>query len=238
MAITGTTTTQGFTPGAHRLSPPPSGPGGSVLGASAGDPGSLLSTIGLASTVSGVFTSAIGAFFAADAQKYQLASDALTLDHRARLSQINARRAELDVQQIFLAGRQRRALSSLRAGQAKATARARQGSRGIQMGVGSAAEELTSFELAKELDLLTIDANTFREMTAARRGVVDAQAVGILSAASAANVRRSASIISPALASFSSFLSNAGSAVNQFVEAERFETLFASPRGGFAAGGV
>lgn len=178
------------------------GPLGAAAGGDSGAFGEALQTSGLILGVGGLFTSAIGAFFAADAQKYQLESQALTFDHRSKISAINARRAELDAHNILKAGRQRRALASLRHGQQKATARARQGSRGIQAGVGSAGEELASFELAKELDLLTIDANTFRAVTAARRGIVDAESAALLGSASAANLRRSASTISPGQASF------------------------------------
>ena len=119
--------------------------------------------------IAGLVTQAIGSFYAAETQKFQLKSQALSLDFEQSIANLNARAAEQDAVAIFAAGRRRRAQVGLQFGQVRAATRVSTAARGIQAGVGSAAEIAASVELASAVDALTIDANTFRAVSAARR---------------------------------------------------------------------
>lgn len=180
--------------------------------------------------VAGLVTQAIGSFYAAESQKFQLKSQALSLDFEQSIANINARAAEADAVAIFAAGRRRRAQIGLRFGQVKATTRVSAAARGIQAGVGSAAEVATSVELASAVDALTIDANTFRAVSAARRRAIDFRNQALLTGVSARNVRESGRSISPELQAFTTLLGGAGEVASGIAQRSRFPGVGGVPR--------
>lgn len=180
------------------------------IGAAGGSTPGGLGSFGSIISLAGMVTSAIGGFYSAKSAQYSAESQALDLEFRSSMANINARLAEQDASFLMEAGRRRRLLSTMRAGAVKGQQRASQGARGIQAGVGSAAESLASTEYAKELDAYTIDANTFREVSAARMRGVNFQNEALLTGVSAQNVRRTAASINPALDAFTQLIGGAG----------------------------
>lgn len=179
--------------------------------AAAADPSGLETAGGIA-MVAGVFTSAVGAFYAAKTQQNQLESEALNREFQETIANINARSAESDASAILRAGRQERALSTLRFGAVKGERRARLGARGIQAGVGSAAEELASVQFASDVDSHSIDINTLRAAQAARRRAVNFRNVADIAGVNARNARRSRRSINPALSAGTSLLTGGAGA--------------------------
>ena len=180
--------------------------------------------------VAGLVTQAIGTFYAAETQKFQLKSQALTLDFEQSIANLNARAAEQDAVAIFDAGRRRRSQVGLQFGQVRAATRVSAAARGIQAGVGSAAEIAASVELASAVDALTIDANTFRAVSAARRRAVDFRNQALLTGVSARNVRGSERSISPGLQAFTTFLGGAGGIASGIAQRSRFPGVAGVPR--------
>ncbi len=172
--------------------------------------------------VAGLVTQAIGSFYQAETQKFQLKSQALSLDFEQSIANINARAAEQDAVAIFAAGRRRRSQVGLRFGQVRAATRVSAAARGVQAGVGSAGEIAASVELATAIDALTIDANTFRAVSAARRRAIDFRNQALLTGVSAQNVRGSERTISPGLQAFTTLLGGAGPVASGIAQRGRF----------------
>lgn len=160
--------------------------------------------------IGGALSSAVGAYAEAQAKQFELRSQALSLEYQQTLSAINARLAESDAQQILEAGKQQVGMSGLQYAQVRGANRASAASRGIQAGVGSAAEVATSIDYAAESDRLTINSNTVRAASQRRLQATDIANQGALAGVSAANIRTSAGSINPALAAQTSFLGSAG----------------------------
>lgn len=161
-------------------------------------------------SVFGAINSAIGTFYQAKTQQYQLESQALSLDFQKSMANINARQAETTAQNIMRAGEQQAATVTMKYGAQKASQVASMAARGIQAGVGSAAETIATTDIMKETDALTINANTVRSAEAARMQKVNYENQGLLAGVSAENARTSAGSISPWMAAGSSMLSSAG----------------------------
>ena len=152
------TTASGVPSVAGTTTPPPTS-GGMGAGTIAG--------LGAIMGAMGAIQSGFGAYFSAQSTKS-------SLKFQADMAEINARMAEDTAQSIMQAGEREAGMVSAKYGQAKASAKVSQASRGIQGGVGSAAEEIASIDLAKETDMLTINANTVRQAWAARTQGVNA----------------------------------------------------------------
>lgn len=115
----------------------------------------------------GAIQGGVGSYFAAKAAKADLKFRAFMAERTAQ-SILEAAQADI--------GR-----TTLKAGKVKGSQKAGQGSRGIVIGVGSAAEEIATTDLMKETDVYTIRANATREALNSRiQGSMDsARAEGI-----------------------------------------------------------
>lgn len=157
-------------------------------------------SFGQASTYTGLFgavQSGFGAYFNAQSQ-------ASSLRFQASLAKINARMAEGTAESILQAGAYEAGRLSQKYGQVAGAQKAGFGARGIQGGVGSAAEQSASTELAKQTDMFAIDSNAVRQAWATRtQGVSYANEARIKSA--------TAEGISPFVAGETSLLNSAGS---------------------------
>ena len=158
----------------------------------------------------GAVNSAIGSYYSALGQRYELRSQASSLDFEGSMADLNARLAERDASALLEAGKHEKALSTLRFGQVKEASRTRMAAGGVELGVGSAAEVQTSIEAAKEIDSLTIERNALRAAGASRMQAVNLRNQAQLARVSAANLRRTAGTISPALSAFTSLIGGAG----------------------------
>jgi hypothetical protein len=203
--------------------------------------------------IAGMATQAIGSYYGAKIQqeqlkaqasslRYQSQSQSMTLQFQKDLATINAGLAEADAQQILLAGEREAGQISRRYGRAKSSNRASMAARGIQLGVGSAAEVEASIDLAKETDMLTINANRVRAAESARMQRTNYQTQALMSGVSAANVAgagemsasnlmSSASSISPFGGAFTSLLGNAGTVANTWYRDNQLAELLRNRAG-------
>lgn len=206
---------------------------GSLLGGMDSAQASTLKTAGAWTAMFGAIGSAVGSYYQAktmqyqlnaqsSALKYQTASQGATLKFQQEVSGLNARQAEFQAQRILEAGERAVGISTMRYGKAKGQARASMAARGIQLGVGSAAEIEATTDLMKEIDSLTISANAVRAAEAARTQSVNyqtqsllqgtqAETLGLTQGVTAENLARSAGTISPFSAVSTSLLGSASS---------------------------
>ena len=141
-----------------------------------------------------VVNQAIGAYYAAEATKYQLKSQASALDFQAEISRRNASMAQSQAADIMVAGQREVGRLTMQRGQEAAQARARVGARGIQGGVGSVAEVAASEDVIKQIEVLTMNSNTVRAAGAARMQSTNYQAQALAQRTSAQNMRRTAGV--------------------------------------------
>lgn len=179
------------------------------------------SGLGLAASVGGAVMTAIGAFYSVKAAQYQAESQALQLEHQGQMSALNARAAERDAQSLLAAGQEEAGRTGLRYRQIKGAVRARQAAAGIQSGVGSAAEVVTSVDLAKEADQLAITRNAVRAANASRTQRVNALNRGRFADLSATNLRRSAGSMNPWLSGLSSLIGSGASVSKEWYRYRR-----------------
>ena len=204
------------------------GPGGTPPQVASWTRGETLMAGGLVLSAIGAINGAIGSYYAAESQKNQLKMQAQNLRFQAQMSALNARQAEFAAQQATMAGQQAIGRYTMAAGQQKAGARASLAARGIQAGVGSAAEIMASMDLVKEVDRLTMNANLVRQAEAIRMQGVNYMTQGVMQGTSASNVMATAGTISPGLASFSSMLGSAASIGGTWATQMRLNELIAA----------
>lgn len=190
----------------------------------------LLKGLGNASSilsVSGAITGAIGSFYAAQSQQIALKSQASSLKFQARMADINARGAEFGAQQTLLAGERAIGTYTMRAGQQKASNRASMAARGIDITTGSPAQLEASMDLAKQIDVININANAVRQAEALRIQGANYRVQGTLAGASASNLQVSAGTISPWAAGFTSLLGGATAVAQNWANSSRMDNLIA-----------
>lgn len=100
----------------------------------------------------GAGMNAIGSYYGAKSQQESLRA-------AANIADINAGMAEHAAQIELLRGNEAAASVSARAGQVKGAQRAAMAANGIDLGVGNAAEVLTSTDIGKEQDMNAVTAN-------------------------------------------------------------------------------
>ena len=181
-----------------------------------------LSSFGFLTSIAGAGLAAVGNFYAVKSQQNALKSEALSAEFAASMSALNARAAEQDAQAITEAGNREQSRVSQQYGQAKGAARAAMAGRGIQGGYGNAAEVQASIELAKQLDMNTINSNAVRASNAARTQAVNERNQSLLAGVSAANLRGTAGSLDPFSAGATSLLNSASGISQQWLARERF----------------
>lgn len=168
---------------------------------------------GLASSVIGAIGSGVSSFYSA-----QMAKE--NLNFQKDMAAINARMAENTAQSILDQGNKLQSQVSLRAGKAVGAQKASQGARGVAIGEGSAAEEVATTNLMKEMDMMTINANAVRQAWAART-----QATNYGNAALMAGT--SANSISPMSAAGTSLMNGATSVASSWYRNKKLGNLSA-----------
>lgn len=164
----------------------------------------------------GAAASTVGAFYGARSQQ-------ISARGAAEIADINAGQAELAAQQELARGNAAVAAATQRAGQAKGTQRAALAANGVDLGTGSAAEVLTSTDLAKENDINTITANAVRAAWGQRM-----QATNFRN--EALTKRAGADSVSPGMAAFSSLLGSATQVATSWYSLNKAGAL-AAPKG-------
>jgi hypothetical protein len=176
--------------------------------------------LGLLLGATSALQGAIGSFYAAKSERYKLKSQQLSLEFQQSMSAINARNAEYQAQSILESGQQQISQYKMRAGAQKAAAEASLGARGVQAGVGSAAETMATADLVKEMDAITINANSVRQAEAARMQRVNIQNEGMMAGVSAQNLASTRRTIRPYVGAATSLLGSAGSIASSYAVAQ------------------
>jgi hypothetical protein len=184
-----------------------------------------MSQTGSIFAIGGAVTGAIGSYYAAQSQKAQLESQSLSMRFQSDISQLNAAQAEFTAQQILRAGQQKQGQIGLRAGKIKSSQRASMAARGIDLGVGSAVETIATTDLMKEIDMLTVNADTVRSSEAARLQRQNYLTASAMQDVSASNLAASGDSISPFMAAGSSILGSAGSVANAWYQDRKLAAI-------------
>lgn len=140
----------------------------------------------LYSSIGSSVTGAIGSFYSARSAKvqFQLQSD---------LAQINSRMAENSAESTLLAGQQRIAGLTMRAGQLKSSQRVALAANGVDLGVGNAAEQLASTDIMKEIDKNQAEADAVRSAWGYRAQGTNYDIEGLMTSATARSIKPAAS---------------------------------------------
>ncbi|NVO06350.1 MAG: hypothetical protein HXX19_10670, partial [Rhodoferax sp.] len=105
--------------------------------------------------IGGAVSSGLSAYYGAQAQKS-------SLDLQANMADINARMAESSAQATLLTGQREEQRSMIATANLKGSQRAAMAANGVDLGVGSAANILTTTDLMGEVDTNTLHANSVR----------------------------------------------------------------------------
>lgn len=178
------------------------------MGFSAGTIGSSA----MALQAAGVGMSAIGAYSSAQSQKNSLSA-------QAAMAELNAQQAELAAQQELARGNAAVGQVSAKAGQIKSAQRASMAANGIDLGVGSAAEVLTSTDLGKENDINTINANAVRAAWGYRAQSTNYQNEALTK-------RATGNSISPLMAGATSLIGGAGNVAANWYKANEWKPAY------------
>jgi len=210
----------------------------SMVGGSSSFTGAdALGYAGIATSLIGAVSSVIGAYSYAERLKKNLEFSALVSAANARISKMNLELSENTAQQYLRAGEQAQMQISLKAAKVKGAQKASQGARGVQIGVGSAAEEVATTDLMKEIDRNTINANAVREAWNQRLAGVLGQTTTVNYNIQSAMQSASAESISPWAAAGTSLLKSATNVASQwykykYKEKSDLADLFSSYGGG------
>ena len=162
-------------------------------------------------SVAGALTSAYSSFAAARSQQRNL-------EFQSQMSAINAQMAEKQAQTIMLSAEKQIGQVTLRAGKSKSASRASMAARGIQLGVGNAAETEVAIDLAKETDAIVINSNAVRAANAARTQAVNYGNQSLLEGVTAGT-------ISPMSAGISSLMTTATTLGSQWYQDNKLAAL-------------
>lgn len=190
------------------------------------DPGAGLASAGLLLGMFGAMNSMIGNFYAMKSQQYQLKSQASSMRFQSEMSAMNRRMAEREAEQAMRAGEREIGRYTMEAGQQKAATQASLAARGVQAGVGSAAEQIASQDIISKIDVMTIDSNRVRAANAARMQAVNYANQAMMQGVSAENLMASRRTISPAVGTINTLLGSAGTVASQWAESRRWESYY------------
>ena len=199
-------------------SPKAPAPGGTGL---AGFSYGQIAEFGQMLGIGGTLMSAAGAYYSAEASRYQLKSQSLDLEFQKTQAGLNARAAEGDAQQILEDGKEEVGRVGLQYREVKGASRAAIGASGVQAGVGNAAEVQASIEYAKEVDSITVNANAVRAANAARTRSVNYRNQGLLAGTAAKNAMTMRRAISPAGNAGISLVGGAGDVARSWAAFQR-----------------
>lgn len=180
---------------------------------------------GQIASVFGAATSAIGTYYNMRSQQNQLKMQAQNAAFQAEMSRINQRAAEFTAEQIGLEGQARSAQYTMRAGQAKASAKASLAARGATLGQGTAREIIASMDVVKEIDRLNINASTVRAQEAARLQAFNLGTQATMQSLTASNLGATAGTIMPGFGATTSLLGSAADIGANWARNKRFEEL-------------
>ena len=176
-------------------------------------------------SIFGAANAAVGSYYAAQSQQNQLKMQAQNQRFAAEMGRINQRGAEFTAVQAGREGALRYGAYSMRAGAARAGARASLAARGAVLGTGTAQEVIGSMDLVSEIDRLSINAATVREQEAARLQAFNLGTQAMMAGQSAQNLMATAGTIYPGLALGTSLLGSATDIGSTWARNRRIEEL-------------
>jgi len=209
--------------------------GGASGGAAAGSNGFAAAAPYLMAL--GAIQSAVGTYYQAQTAKYQMQmqgitqsfqlgmqginaeSSAANLEFNANMADLTAKQMENQAQWTMLAGQRQIGQLTLRAGKIKSSQRASQAARGIVAGVGSAAEEIATTDLSKEMDAITINVNATRAAESARVQKVNFENQSMIARVSAKSAREAGKYYTGSASIASNYYSSMSDAVNPWMSA-------------------
>lgn len=151
----------------------------------------------IAASVFGQLAGAYANFAAVRMAKLETKAQASTFGHRARMLELDRRAAARRAESLLEQGASEIANVTLEGGQRRAAIEASTAARGVEAGVGSAAEVQASEKLIQDIDVYNINLARVKAANAARAGAVAAANEGRFARASGINLRRSARAAAP-----------------------------------------
>lgn len=196
-----------------------------------GAPGAISSfkNVGIVMQVFGLVSGAIGSYYAAKTQQYQLESQASSLRFQKHLADLNANMAENQAEAIMHSGNQQIGQLTMRVGKVASSFKASTAARGIDVHDvgGSYGESQVTTELTKQIDMLTLNANTVRAASAARMQKVNYENQGTLLSVSANNAMMSADSISAGTAAATNLMTGAGTVAASWYQDRKLAAMAA-----------
>jgi len=162
----------------------------------------------------GAVSGAIGAYYAASAEKYKTKSLALSLQHKKDMALFNMRQKESQAQHIMRSFNKQYQIMTLKQGRAKSKNIVSIASRGGVRGVGSNLESIISNDILAEIDKMTMNSNKVRAAENKRLEAVGLAIQGDMYGVSASNMFATASSISPFMNMSSSLLTGTGNVLS------------------------
>lgn len=178
--------------------------------------------------IGGLTMAAVGAYYAALSQKYQLQSQSMSLGFASDMSRMNARAAEFQAQDILRAGAIEKGRVTMASGRYRDAVALRQAASGTTIGQGSNAEVMASVEILRQIEAIQVDGNTVRQAMAARTRAQDFRTQAAMQSASRQNLRDFAGSIDPYMAHFGTLLGGSGSVAGGW----QYGTQSTAPSGG------
>ena len=175
---------------------------------------SNLGKFGVISQGFGVVGSVIGAYSAAQTEKYKTKSLALSLQHKKDMALFNQRMKESQAQHIGRAYNKKIMMLGLKQGAAKSAGVVSIASRGGVRGVGSNRDVMVSNDILAEIDKNTMNSNKVRAVENKRLEGVGVGIQGSMYGMSASNMFSSASQINPFMNMTSSLLTGTSSLIS------------------------
>lgn len=171
------------------------------------NPGQNAQLAGIALTAASTAMSMVGSFYAVKSKQYELKAQASALDYQKTMAGINASMAEGQAMAIMESGQREIGRYSMQAGQLKSSRIASTAARGVQGGVGSAAEVIASGDVVKQIDMLTMNANTVRAAEAQRMQAQNIRASALMMGAQAEGLRKTGQSMTPWVGGLTGLLS-------------------------------
>jgi len=160
-------------------------------------------------SIGGTIGGLVSGYYAAEAEKYKLRSNALNAEHQRDMAKINASIFRMQAQQVARAYDRQIMIKTMAAGNKLSSSKASMAARGGQMGYGSAANAYASARIMGEVDKLTMNSNKVKAVNDMRMRGVNADIRGDMAQVSANNMFSSAAQVSPFLNMAGSLLTGA-----------------------------
>ena len=177
-----------------------------------------LGKFGVISQGFGVLGSVIGAYSAAQTEKYKTKSLALSLQHKKDMSLFNQRMKESQAQHISRAFNTKQMMLGLKQGAAKSAGVVSIASRGGVRGVGSNLNVMVGNDILAAIDRNTMNSNKVRAVENKRLEAVGLGIQGSMYGMSASNMFSTASQINPFMNMTSSLLTGTANIVSSLPE--------------------